>query len=180
MDLIDFQKPFILGAFWGMVLVLVLAFVVISVLSARRRMARYDLALDIQERENTANAVKIAALEERAKANDKQREMEQQLATQMLGNEQDRGASFRFRTQGIATVAMALENWLRMALMLLEKHHIPIETPPPWFGKYRHEGDSYPEIEQARVERLQTMINEYKQSIGGLDWELPPDGLGGV
>jgi len=75
----------------------------------------------------------------------------------------------------VAAVAMALENWLRVALATLEQHNIPIVPPPPWFGKHRREHDAYPVIGQAQEDRLQSQINEFIQSVGGqLDWELSP------
>ncbi len=164
--MIDFEQPFVLGVFWALFFISAGGAGLWAASATRRRLAAYDRTLEHVERASALCAQKITALEERARLRD-------QLAVQALASSEERGADFRFRTQGTASVVMALENWLRVVMAQLEDHNIPVVAPAPWFGRRRGEHDTYPVIEQAREERLQGKINEYKQSLGGLDWEKP-------
>jgi len=113
----------------------------------------------------------VAALEERARARDREKALEHQLAVAQVASEQEKGADFRFRVQGIAKIVMALENWLKATIATLEQHELPVPVPPPFYSHLRHEGDAFPLIDEALEARLDAMIRDYEDSLGGIPWE---------
>jgi hypothetical protein len=159
--MINFEDPFALGIAWFIILIVLIALLIRAEIAGARR----DTA-------HTKLQIQVAALEERARARDREKALEQQLAVAQVANEQERGADFRFRAQGITKIVMALEDWLKVTIATLEQHHVPVPVPPPFYGLVRHEGDAFPLIDAAAEARLDAMIREYEDSLGGvIPWE---------
>jgi hypothetical protein len=165
--MINFEDPFALGIAWFIILVVLLVLLIRTEIAGARR----DHVIREQSQAHTTLQIEVAALRERARSRDREIDLEHQLSKLQVASEQERGADFRFRAQGIAKIVMALEDWLKVTLTTLEQHALPIPVPPPFYGRVRHEGDAFPLIDEAREARLDAMIRDYEDSLGGIPWE---------
>ena len=172
--MINFEEPFALGIAWLIILIVLVVLLIRTEIAGARR----DRIIRDQSQAHTTLEIEVASLRERARARDRERDLEHQLSVLQVASEQERGADFRFRAQGVAKIVMALEDWLKVTLATLEQHGLPIPVPPPFYGRVRHEGDAFPLIDEAHEIRLDVMIRGYEDSLGGIPWEKEEESHG--
>lgn len=171
-QLIDFERPFIIGVFWGMVFLLLLVLLIVSVLIMRRLLLAY-IQTHNQQLLNTAS---IASLEERIKSRDELEQAHDDVEKAYLasvtresdlevGSVRKEWLNTRQRWTLTANQLITAQSWITLLIDALRKNNIMVPIPPNVETLDRRPDESvyFNEIERAAEHRLDDILTESRR-----------------